>query len=76
MGTEGASLMQATGINSVSVGIFAWTSLEPAEGGFTFDWLDRVLDVQAGIGNRVISRASSWNSYTMSSLRLELRLSR
>lgn len=51
---QDAALMQATGINSSSVGIFAWTSLEPEEGRFTFDWLDRVLDVQAKIGNRVI----------------------
>lgn len=49
-----ASLMQATGINSSSVGIFAWTSLEPEQGRFTFDWLDRVMDTQASIGNRVI----------------------
>jgi beta-galactosidase len=51
---EDAQLMQATGINSASVGIFAWSSLEPAEGHFTFDWLDRVMDQQAAIGNKVI----------------------
>ncbi|HEV7300287.1 MAG TPA: beta-galactosidase [Tepidisphaeraceae bacterium] len=51
---DDAKLMRQTGINSSSVGIFAWASLEPAEGTFTFDWLDRVMDAQAGIGNRVI----------------------
>jgi beta-galactosidase len=51
---QDASIMQASGINSSTVGIFAWTSLEPEEGKFTFDWLDRVMDVQARIGNRVI----------------------
>jgi hypothetical protein len=49
-----AAVMQATGINSSSVAIFAWTSLEPEEGKFTFDWLDRTMDAQAKIGNRVI----------------------
>jgi len=37
-------LMAQAGINSVSVGIFAWAHLEPEEGVFTFDWLDRVMD--------------------------------
>src|SRR5688500_2738213 len=51
---EDAKLMQATGINSSSVNIFAWGSLEPEEGRFNFDWLDRVMDQQAAIGNQVI----------------------
>ena len=51
---DDAKLMRQTGINSSSVGIFAWASLEPSEGTFTFDWLDRVTDAQASIGNRVI----------------------
>lgn len=51
---DDAAIMRQTGINSSSVGIFSWASLEPAEGTFTFDWLDRVMDMQASIGNRVI----------------------
>jgi beta-galactosidase len=51
---DDAQLMQKTGINSASIGIFSWTSLEPVENHFTFDWLDRVMDAQAAIGNRVI----------------------
>jgi beta-galactosidase len=51
---EDAKLMQVTGINSASIGIFAWASLEPTEGHFSFDWLDRVMDQQAAIGNKVI----------------------
>jgi beta-galactosidase len=51
---QDASIMQADGINSSTVGIFAWTSLESEEGVFTFDWLDRVMDAQHKIGNRVI----------------------
>ncbi len=51
---QDAKIMEVDGINSATVGIFAWTALEPEEGRFTFDWLDRVMDVQARLGNRVI----------------------
>jgi beta-galactosidase len=51
---EDGRIMQQTGINSASIGIFAWSSLEPSEGRFTFDWLDHVMDQQAGLSNRVI----------------------
>ncbi len=49
---EDVALMRAAGVNLVSVGIFAWAMLEPTEGEFTFDWLDRVIGLlhDAGIG--------------------------
>ena len=31
-------------INTVSVGIFAWSKLEPREGEYEFDWLEKVID--------------------------------
>ncbi len=37
-------LLKNAGINSVSVGIFAWAALEPREGVYTFEWLDKVID--------------------------------
>lgn len=37
-------LMKQAHINCVSVGIFAWTALEPEEGNYTFEWLGRVID--------------------------------
>ena len=37
-------LLKGAGINSVSVGIFAWAALEPQEGVYTFEWLDKVID--------------------------------
>ncbi len=43
-------LMKEAGINAVSLGVFAWSSLEPAEGRFTFGWLDRVMDELARAG--------------------------
>jgi beta-galactosidase len=41
---EDVRLMKAAHCNVVSIGIFSWSMLEPAEGHFTFDWLDRVID--------------------------------
>lgn len=37
-------LMKQAHINCVSVGIFAWSSLEPEEGHYTFNWLKDVID--------------------------------
>src|SRR5664279_5220479 len=42
---EDVELMQAAGVNLVSVGIFSWALLEPVPGRFEFGWLDRVLDL-------------------------------
>ena len=37
-------LMQEAHVNCVSVGIFAWATLEPEEGVYNFEWLDQVID--------------------------------
>lgn len=42
---EDISLMQAAGINFVTVGVFSWAQLEPEEGRWNFGWLDRILDL-------------------------------
>ena len=47
-------LMKRAGCRVFSIGIFSWTALEPADGVFTFDWLDRIMDRMAREGNRVI----------------------
>ncbi len=41
---EDIRLMKLAGCNLMSVGIFAWSALEPEEGHFTLDWLEGVLD--------------------------------
>jgi beta-galactosidase len=41
---EDMRLMGLAGCNTMTVGIFSWTKLEPAEGRYTFDWLDRIMD--------------------------------
>ncbi len=37
-------LMKKAHINCVSVGIFAWAKLEPKEGEYHFDWLEKIID--------------------------------
>jgi beta-galactosidase len=47
---EDMRLAKLAGINSLSVGIFAWAALEPEEGSFRFEWLDEVMDMLAENG--------------------------
>jgi beta-galactosidase len=42
---EDVVLMREAGVNLVTLGVFAWTSLEPEPGKFTFGWLDEVMDL-------------------------------
>ncbi|GEM44509.1 beta-galactosidase [Deinococcus cellulosilyticus] len=42
---EDVQRMKEAGVNLVSVGIFGWAKLEPSEGQYEFDWLDRVLNL-------------------------------
>ena len=41
---EDLQLMKQAGVNSVTLGIFSWSALEPEEGVYTFEWLDRIMD--------------------------------
>lgn len=50
---EDLELMQEAGVSFLSVGIFSWALLEPAEGKYDFGWLDEVMDNLAGIGIKV-----------------------
>lgn len=47
-------LMAAAGMNSVTVGVFAWSSLEPEERCYTFEWLDDVFERAEKQGIRVV----------------------
>ncbi|MBE1583706.1 beta-galactosidase [Nonomuraea angiospora] len=42
---EDVRLMREAGVNLVTVGVFAWSTLQPAPGRWSFGWLDRVLDL-------------------------------
>jgi beta-galactosidase len=50
---EDVRLMQESGVNMVSLGIFSWSRLEPQQGRFDFDWLDRIMDMLHEGGVRV-----------------------
>lgn len=41
---EDIRLMKKAGVNVVTLGVFSWTSYEPQEGVYTFEWLDRIMD--------------------------------
>ena len=58
---EDVALMQKAGVNLVSVAIFSWAKLEPEEGVYDFDWLDRVIDKlgKAGIAVDLASGTAS-----------------
>lgn len=46
--------MQDTGSNTVSIGMFSWVTLEPEEGKYNFEWMDKIFDDIEKIGGNVI----------------------
>ncbi|WP_182903021.1 beta-galactosidase [Microbispora sp. H10830] len=42
---EDVRLMREAGVNLVSLGVFAWASLEPEPGTYEFGWLDEIMDL-------------------------------
>ncbi|HET8949739.1 MAG TPA: beta-galactosidase [Solirubrobacteraceae bacterium] len=42
---EDVARMREAGVTMVSLGIFAWSRIQPREGEFDFGWLDRVIDL-------------------------------
>lgn len=44
---EDAARMQKVGISLVRLAEFAWSRLEPAEGQFDFEWLDKAIEIMA-----------------------------
>jgi beta-galactosidase len=51
---EDMRIAKKAGMNSLSVGIFSWAQLEPEEGRYTFEWLDRIMDRLAQNGIKAI----------------------
>jgi beta-galactosidase len=47
-------LAREAGVNSFSIGIFAWAALEPEEGRFEFGWLDAIMDHMAAAGMKAV----------------------
>lgn len=48
------SLMKRAGIRFVRVGEFAWSTMEPAEGRYDFEWLDRAIQAAGRHGIQVV----------------------
>ncbi len=49
-----ARLMREAGLSQVRIGEFAWTKMEPADGQFNWDWLDRAIETLAAEGLKVV----------------------
>ena len=49
---EDVRLMMEAGVDLVTVGVFSWAQLEPAEGRFSFDWLRDVTRSLVSCGHR------------------------
>jgi beta-galactosidase len=51
---EDIGLMKRAGLTVVRVGESTWTSWEPREGEFQFDWMDRIVDKMQAAGIQVV----------------------
>lgn len=52
--TIDARLMKEANFNVVRLAEFAWSRLEPKEGQFDFDWLDRAIEILQSNGMKVV----------------------
>lgn len=41
---EDIRLMKLAGCNAMTLGVFDWVAIEPEEGVYNFDWLDKIMD--------------------------------
>ena len=44
---EDVRLLKLANCNCVSINIFGWSAIEPEEGKYTFEWLDKIMDDMA-----------------------------
>lgn len=49
-----AQRMRGLGLTYVRIGEFAWGRIEKSEGSFSWDWMDRAIDVLGSAGLRVV----------------------
>ncbi len=54
MWAQDAREMAEMGLSLVRIGEFAWSRLEPKEGQFEFEWLDRSIEVLGSAGLKVV----------------------
>lgn len=56
---EDLTLMKLANTNTFSIGIFAWSALEPEEGIYHFEWLDKIIhDIYQNGGNIILATPS------------------
>lgn len=55
------ALMREARVNLVSLGVFAWARIQPDEGEFDFDWLDRIIGKlhDGGVGVNLATATAS-----------------
>lgn len=71
---EDIKLMRQVDATSASIGIFAWTALEPSPGVYTFEWLDETMDRFAKAGLSVfLATPSGSKPMWLSELHPEIR---
>jgi beta-galactosidase len=51
---EDARMMKEASFNIVRLAEFAWSKMEPSEGKFDFDWLDRAIEILSTQGIKVV----------------------
>lgn len=51
---EDIRLMAKAGMNTIRIAEFAWTLMEPSEGTFDFQWLDRIIELAAKSNIRIV----------------------
>ncbi|WP_160692174.1 beta-galactosidase [Clostridium sp. C2-6-12] len=51
---EDVRLLKLANCNCVSINIFGWSAIEPEEGKYTFEWLDKIMDDMAANNVHVI----------------------
>ncbi|QDP41924.1 beta-galactosidase [Radiobacillus deserti] len=51
---EDLRLMKLAKCNTFSINIFSWAAIEPEEGNYSFEWLDKIMDDLAENGSHVI----------------------
>jgi beta-galactosidase GanA len=47
-------MMKRAGVNTVRIGEFAWSAMEPEEGNYQFEWMERVLSLLEKNGIKTI----------------------
>lgn len=51
---DDAKCMVAVGLTWVRIGEFAWSRLEASEGVFSFEWLDRAIEILGQVGLKIV----------------------